>query len=135
MEEIQRLCKKVQDDEQAFIETLRKKIHTQDETERRRDERELNDIHNRLANIDRIIEKLYEDRVEGTLSTERFTQMLGRYEEEVDGPVLFIAIFVREVVALEVPNLLFVRFPLGLGRILVGLRELLEPAHAFCHGE
>ena len=82
LEEIQRLCKKVQDDEQGFIETLRRKIHTQDEAEHRRDERELNDIHNRLANIDRIIEKLYEDRVEGTLSTERFTQMLGRYEEE-----------------------------------------------------
>jgi len=65
-----------------LIETLRRKIHTQDEAEHRRDERELNDIHNRLANIDRIIEKLYEDRVEGTLSTERFTQMLGRYEEE-----------------------------------------------------
>ena len=71
-----------QDDEQGFIETLRRKIHSQDETERRRNERELNDIQNRLANIDRIIEKLYEDIVAGTLSTERFSQMLGRYEEE-----------------------------------------------------
>ena len=82
LEEIQRLCKKVQDDEQGFIEALRRKMHTQDETERRRDERELTDIQNRLANIDRIIEKLYEDRVTGTLSTERFSQMLVRYEEE-----------------------------------------------------
>ncbi len=82
LEEIQRVCKMAQDDEQGFIETLRRKIHSQDETERRRNERELNDIQNRLANIDRIIEKLYEDRVAGTLSTERFSQMLGRYEEE-----------------------------------------------------
>ena len=42
----------------------------------------MTDAQNRLGNIDRIIEKLYEDRVTGTLSTERFSQMLSRYEEE-----------------------------------------------------
>lgn len=82
LEQIQRLCKMVQDDEAAFVDMVRKKMDVQDEAERRREDRELSDAQNRLSGIDKIIEQLYEDRVTGTLSTERFSQMLGRYEEE-----------------------------------------------------
>lgn len=82
LEEIQRVCKMAHEDEQAFAEMIRKKLNTQDESERRKGERELTDAQNRLGNIDRIIEQLYEDKVTGTLSTERFSQMLSRYEEE-----------------------------------------------------
>ena len=82
LEEIQRFCRMAQDDEQAFVEMVRRSLNSQDQTERRNDERELSDAQNRLGSIDRIIEQLNEDRVTGTLSTERFTQMLGRYEGE-----------------------------------------------------
>ena len=82
LEEIQRFCRMAQDDEQAFVEMVRRSLNSQDQTERRNDERELSDAQNRLGSIDRIIEQLYEDRVTGTLSTERFTQMLGRYDGE-----------------------------------------------------
>ena len=57
-------------------------MNAQDDASRRKDERELADAQNRLTCIDRIIEQLYEDRVTGTLTTERFAQMLARYEEE-----------------------------------------------------
>ena len=69
--EIQRLCRRFQNDEQKFIEMLRKKMNAQDANEHRKQERELTDAQNRLGNIDRIIEQLYEDRVTGTLSTDR----------------------------------------------------------------
>ncbi len=82
LEQIQHFCKIFHGDEQAFVDMVRKKMNTQDETARRKDERERADAQNRLESIDRIIEQLYEDRVAGTLSTERFTQLLGRYEEE-----------------------------------------------------
>lgn len=82
LEQIQRCCRMLQDNEAAFMAMLKKNLNNQDATARRKDERDLSDAQTRLSSIDRIIEQLYEDRVTGTLSTERFTQMLGRYENE-----------------------------------------------------
>ena len=50
---------------EKVAEAMGQLIDSQDQTERRNDERELSDAQNRLGSIDRIIEQLYEDRVTG----------------------------------------------------------------------
>lgn len=48
----------------------------------RRNEKELAEGLNRLNEIDRIINRLYEDKVGGELSGERFMKMLAGFETE-----------------------------------------------------
>jgi hypothetical protein len=51
----------------------------------RKNETELSDAQTRLNEIDRIINRLYEDKVIGELSAERFATMLTGFEEEQAG--------------------------------------------------
>jgi site-specific DNA recombinase len=48
----------------------------------RKNEKELAEGQNRLNEIDRIINRLYEDKVTGDLSSERFVKMLDGFEAE-----------------------------------------------------
>ena len=61
---------------------LRRKLHTQETAEKVTKEKEISELKGRLAEIDSIINGLYEDKVRGVLSSERFAVMLGRYENE-----------------------------------------------------
>lgn len=51
----------------------------------RKNETELSDAQTRLNEIDRIINRLYDDKVIGELSAERFATMLTGFEEEQAG--------------------------------------------------
>jgi hypothetical protein len=48
----------------------------------RKNEKELAEAQVRLNDIDRIISRLYEDKVSGELSADRFAKMLGGFETE-----------------------------------------------------
>lgn len=82
LEQVRKVCKMAQADEEEFARLVRKRMDSQEETEQRKRERELTETQLRLAEIDHIIDQLYEDKVAGTLSADRFSRMLSRYEEE-----------------------------------------------------
>ena len=51
-------------------------------TEQERAKRKLKKQERRISELDRIIQQLYEDRVAGALSVERFTRLSEGYEKE-----------------------------------------------------
>lgn len=82
LEQVRRVCRMAQADEEEFVRMVRKRMDSQEETDQREREHALTETQLRLAEIDHIIDQLYEDKVAGTLSAERFSRMLSRYEEE-----------------------------------------------------
>ena len=82
LEQVRRVCRMAQADEEEFARMVRKRMDSQEETEQWKREHALTETQLRLAEIDHIIDQLYEDKVAGTLSAERFSRMLSRYEEE-----------------------------------------------------
>lgn len=82
LEQVRRVCRMAQADDEEFARMVRKRMDSQEETEQRKRERALTETQLRLAEIDHIIDQLYEDKVAGALSAERFSRMLSRYEEE-----------------------------------------------------
>ena len=82
LEQIQKVCRMAKSNETEFAALVRRKMNTQDEAEQKQKAQELAETQTRLMEIDRIINQLYEDKVAGALSAERFSRMLVRYEEE-----------------------------------------------------
>lgn len=82
LEQVRRVCRMAQADEEEFARMVRKRMDSQEETEQRKREHAFTETQLRLAEIDHIIDQLYEDKVAGTLSAEHFSRMLSRYEEE-----------------------------------------------------
>jgi len=82
LNDLQRVMKLAKMDERKFAEKL--KAASQEENERsiQRARGELNRSKARIAALDRIISKIYEDNVEGKISDERFQTMLAGYESE-----------------------------------------------------
>ena len=64
------------------IEKIKKKANSCGKENLRKLQKEQADGQKRLEDIDRIINQLYEDKVAGELSADRFKRMLGTYEEE-----------------------------------------------------
>lgn len=80
--DLQRVLGMAKDREQEFIALLQeknKKTAQKDLTERRR---EYEEAEKRISALDRIIQNLYEDKVSGTLSEERFKKMSANFEKE-----------------------------------------------------
>ena len=70
------------DHEAEFVRTIQRKSSTSNRDVLRHSKKEQGTIQKRLEEIDRIINGLFESKVSGELSTERFTRMLATYEEE-----------------------------------------------------
>lgn len=68
------------DEKSALISELQ--INVKDKTEGTFKKRELNALKKRSRELDGIIEKLYEDNVQGVLSDVRFRKLLDKYESE-----------------------------------------------------
>ena len=68
--------------EDEFIKMVERKTKRSGEDALRKNEKELAEGLNRLNEIDRIINRLYEDKVGGELSSERFIRMLDGFEAE-----------------------------------------------------
>ena len=68
--------------EDEFVKMVERKTKRSGEDALRKNERELAEGLNRLNEIDHIINRLYEDKVAGELSAERFAKMLAGFETE-----------------------------------------------------
>jgi putative transposase len=68
--------------EDEFVKMVERKTRRSGEDTLRKNEKELFDGQARLNEIDRIINRLYEDKVVGDLSQERFAKMLVGFETE-----------------------------------------------------
>ena len=68
--------------EQEFIETLRRSSEIEHAAEHRHNLKEYEQVQERIATLDKIIRKLYEDNVLGKISDERFYKMSADYENE-----------------------------------------------------
>ena len=75
-------CAFAREHEDDFLKMVEKKTRQQGEDAFRQGEREYGEAKSRIEEIDQIINQLYEDKVSGGLSAERFSIMLTKYEEE-----------------------------------------------------
>lgn len=70
------------DHEDDFVEMVTKKTRIELDKSLRDDKRELEQSQARISKLDEIIQRLYEDNIEGKISDERFTKMTASYETE-----------------------------------------------------
>lgn len=71
--------------EDDFVKMVERKTRRNGEDTLRKNEKELVGVQSRLGEIDKIISRLYEDKVVGELSAERFATMLAGFEGEQVG--------------------------------------------------
>ena len=74
-----------QQQREMFLQTLRKNAATRTEKELKEYSKEIRTSEERIERLDKIIESLYEDKVEGKISEERYLKMSDTYETEQAG--------------------------------------------------
>ena len=72
----------VQENEDEFVEMITKKSRAEVDRSLRDGKRELEQSQARIHKLDEIIQRLYEDNIEGKISDERFAKMSESYETE-----------------------------------------------------
>ena len=82
LQNLQRVVAYAQDDEDEFVRCVMENKTAVQKTEREQARRKLEKQEWRISELDRIIQQLYEDRVAGALSVERFTRLSYGYEKE-----------------------------------------------------
>lgn len=79
---IRRVTAFARDCEDEFVEMITKKTRSELDKSMRDSRRELEQVQARIAKLDEIIQRLYEDNIEGKISDERFAKMTANYEAE-----------------------------------------------------
>jgi site-specific DNA recombinase len=79
---IRRVTAYARDHEDEFVEMVTKKTRIELDKSIRDGKRELEQSQARIKKLDEIIQRLYEDNIEGKISDERFTKMTDNYEAE-----------------------------------------------------
>jgi DNA invertase Pin-like site-specific DNA recombinase len=79
---IRRVTAFARDCEDEFMEMVTKKTRSELDKSMRDSRRELEQAQARIAKLDEIIQRLYEDNIEGKISDERFAKMTANYEAE-----------------------------------------------------
>lgn len=79
---IRRVTAFARDCEDEFVEMVTKKTRSELDKSMRDSKRELEQAQARIAKLDEIIQRLYEDNIEGKISDERFAKMTAKYEAE-----------------------------------------------------
>ena len=82
LEGIREMTEYVKSHEQEFVEMIAKKSRADVERSLRDNKRELEQSQARIHKLDEIIQRLYEDNIEGKISDERFIKMSENYEAE-----------------------------------------------------
>ena len=82
LQNLQRVVAYAQDDEEDFVQRIMKNKMAAQHAEQEQAKRRLEKQERRISELDAIIQRLYEDRVAGTLSVERFTKLSEGYEKE-----------------------------------------------------
>ena len=80
--EINRILEFVRERESEFVELLTKKNEKDLSRQLRDSTRELEQAMQRISKLDSIIQRLYEDNLDGKISDERFSKMTATYEQE-----------------------------------------------------
>lgn len=70
------------DDITAFMDLIRQQRFDEAEKEMKRKRREVGQAKKRIAELDRIFKRIYEDDINGTISHERFLKLSAEYEAE-----------------------------------------------------
>ena len=70
------------DDVSSFLETVQKQRFEEMEKEVRRQKQDMAQAEKRIAELDRIFKRIYEDDISGTISHERFLKLSAEYEAE-----------------------------------------------------
>ena len=79
---IRRVTAYARENENEFVEMVTKKTRTELDKSMRDGKRELEQSQARIKKLDDIIQRLYEDNIEGKISDERFAKMTTNYEAE-----------------------------------------------------
>jgi len=79
---IRRVTAFARDHENEFVEMVTKKTRIDLDKSMRDSKRELEQSQARISKLDEIIQRLYEDNIEGKISDERFAKMTANYEAE-----------------------------------------------------
>lgn len=82
LSDIQRVFALARDRENYFVELVGRQSRKDAEKSVRKAKTEYAKFENRVRQLDEIITQIYEDKVSGDLSPERFVKMLGKYEQE-----------------------------------------------------
>lgn len=82
LQNLQRVVAYAQDDEDAFVRRVIENKTAVQQAEQEQARHRLDKQERRANELDSIIQRLYEDRVEGTLSVERFAKLSDGYEKE-----------------------------------------------------
>lgn len=113
----------MQENEDEFVEMITKKSRADTDRSLRDGKRELEQSQARIRKLDEIIQRLYEDNIEGKISDERFAKMSENYEVEQKTLECRVAKFRTQIAAQQESSLNIDRF-LALVRRYTDIREL-----------
>ena len=111
------------DDAMAFEEAARKQRFQEAEKEAKKRKREITQAEKRIAELDRIFKRIYEDDISGTISHERFLKLSADYEAEQKELTEHVKTWRDAVEAFEQYQADFASFA-AIVRKYVGIREL-----------
>ena len=109
--------------EADFVELVTQKSQTELDKSLRDGKRELEQVQARIRKLDEIIQRLYEDNLEGKISDERFARMTANYEEEQKGLESRVA-ELKKLLAAETDRSVNVGHFLALVRKYTDVKEL-----------
>lgn len=101
LKDIRRVVNWVNTDEKSFIEAIAKATAEDSKLAVKKAKSDLRKAEDRVAALDKIIARTYEDNVAGKISDERFTALLGGFENEQAGLKAKAAEFQAAVAGLE----------------------------------
>ena len=107
----------------AFEEAARKQRFQEAEKEAKKRKREITQAEKRIAELDRIFKRIYEDDISGTISHERFLKLSADYEAEQKELTEHVKTWRDAVEAFEQDQADFASFA-AIVRKYVGIREL-----------
>ena len=111
------------DDAMAFEEAARKQRFQEAEKEAKKRKREIAQAEKRIAELDRIFKRIYEDDISGTISHERFLKLSADYEAEQKELTEQVKAWRDAVETFEQDQADFASFA-AIVRKYVGIREL-----------
>ena len=111
------------DDAMAFEEAAKKQRFQEAEKEAKKRKREIAQAEKRIAELDRIFKRIYEDDISGTISHERFLKLSADYEAEQKELTEQVKVWREAVETFEQDQADFASFA-AIVRKYVGIREL-----------
>ncbi len=80
--DLQRVFSMALSNEKEFAETLQRRVQTENIVQTAKKERELVEVNKHIAQLDKTIERLYDDMVKGLITEERFSTLYKSFEAE-----------------------------------------------------